>query len=38
MPNENADNGAAHANDNSAHGEPMIIALYGVMVEDPEQV
>ena len=40
MPSENSDNGAAHANENSAHypEEPIIIALYGVMVEDPEQL
>ena len=35
MPNENSDNGAAHANQNSAHG-PQIIALYGVVVEDED--
>lgn len=34
MPNENSDNGAAHANENSAHN-PDIVAKYGIFVPQP---
>ncbi len=36
MPNDNADNGADHANDNSAHFEPEIVVKYGIFIDDPQ--